>query len=392
MQAVDGQPPGGGSHGLCGQRDPLLFTCSASQGSTFGQFDAERRGTLNAAQEDAMLGALRSTALGEPNVNLDSLFRSNDIPAGSQASWRLTFDGLQDILDGSEGLASFDTWLEGITDIPPSSQEKFATLRQDVEAAVVLSQVASQTKRSQNVAARAVEGGVIGPEDAPADLAALESVDRAGEHNGERLEERTQVLNGDASTLDATATSGQGTTGRCAANRGDVPRSSSGSASRLLAWSLKHELAGGPAQHYRGPLSAATVLRLLDTVQSEHARQALTGASRGYLQYFHYLGLDDIEQETAAKRRGPTPKGDRAKVPLERWQCRVCYAKQAVPAKKTSNLGAHLYGDSRRRGCLQENLSGSVESVAEPARDATGQIVKLGATGRRRSGKAARED
>ncbi|KAL9932961.1 hypothetical protein V8E36_008216, partial [Tilletia maclaganii] len=151
-------------------------------------------------------------------------------------------------------------------------------------------------------------------------------------------------------------------------------QASSSTADRLR-WPLKDELKDTAALHYRGPLSATEVKAALQLNLSDNARRALTGSHIGYLQYFHFLGHAD--QQTAM-RRGPKRQAV-SDLTAERWQCRLCHTCLHVAPRHPSNLGAHLFGGSRRSGCLDDRRSDPVEDVPPPDRDANGGLVRLNA-------------
>ncbi|KAL9934598.1 hypothetical protein V8E36_006373 [Tilletia maclaganii] len=158
-----------------------------------------------------------------------------------------------------------------------------------------------------------------------------------------------------------------------------VTGQASSSTADRLRWPLRDELKDTAALHYRGPLSAAEVKAALQLDLSDNARRALTGSHIGYLQYFHFLGHAD--QQTAM-RRGPKRQAV-SDLTAEKWQCRLCHTCLHVAPRHPSNLGAHLFGGSRRFGCLDDRRSDPIEDVPPPERHANGDLVRLNAATRR---------
>ncbi|KAE8229546.1 hypothetical protein CF326_g5481 [Tilletia indica] len=160
-----------------------------------------------------------------------------------------------------------------------------------------------------------------------------------------------------------------------------VPVASALAHAPSIIWALKDELRGGPAQYYRGPLSAEAVKRELARKISKNARIALTGVHVGYLRYYHFLGNFDVpaEQDLGQQTTGVQQPPEPSVVDRERWQCRSCHSYQHVPPGHISNLGTHLYGFGVRTGCLEDRRSNPVEDFPPPARNAAGLLVREGA-------------
>ncbi|KAL9938356.1 hypothetical protein V8E36_002979, partial [Tilletia maclaganii] len=140
-------------------------------------------------------------------------------------------------------------------------------------------------------------------------------------------------------------------------------------------WPVNEELRGTAAQHYRGPLTASEVREILKLQLSENARRAITGDHVGYLLYFHFVGHKD-EKELARRGRKRVVLQDSTS---EKWQCRLCHKRLHIPPGQPSNLGVHLYGSDRRKGCLDLRRHNPVEEVPAPARDEAGKLIRLNA-------------
>ncbi|KAE8245046.1 hypothetical protein A4X13_0g6113 [Tilletia indica] len=159
----------------------------------------------------------------------------------------------------------------------------------------------------------------------------------------------------------------------------------SGPSSSNTSWPTSIELVGGPAQYYRGPLSAAEVRALLDKELSENARVALTGFHSGYLRCYHFIGLFKPVNE---KRKGKKPEGGRIMEELERWRCRACHRDLHTPQGQVSNLGTHLFGVKDRDGtvsrvgCLDIRAADPIEAFEPPLRDSSNALVREGANKR----------
>ncbi|CAD6892992.1 unnamed protein product [Tilletia laevis] len=248
---------------------------------------------ITTAQENALFGALElQVGGGAQQLDIDQLLSVNSLPPRTQDAWRTSLHTFQDLVQGTEPVDGFDDWLKNL-DIPSSSQPRFAALRTDILTALTLSQVAkaAQTTEPSEVRApspssslRSMSSTSSLPPGAAGGSGSL-TVGNAGD----TTRWRGAILYSDQNSK----TAEDGNTGKGG-----------------MTWDLKEELRGGQAQNYRGPLSPKSVLKMLETAPSAHARHALTGACLGYLQYYHFLGWESLD--TRDVRRGPKPGPKRA--------------------------------------------------------------------------------
>ncbi|KAL9938569.1 hypothetical protein V8E36_002288, partial [Tilletia maclaganii] len=146
------------------------------------------------------------------------------------------------------------------------------------------------------------------------------------------------------------------------------------------------------AHAYRGPLSAQSVLSLLNSPElSVQARSALTGTIGGFLGYYHFIGMNSTPPSRRRPRKPPQGQGavasSRTEVDVsegsaqlrEEWRCRACQINMHVPPGQISNLGAHLYGTERppRPGCLELRASNPAEFIPEVLRDEKGGVIRI---------------
>ncbi|KAE8247433.1 hypothetical protein A4X06_0g4462 [Tilletia controversa] len=165
-------------------------------------------------------------------------------------------------------------------------------------------------------------------------------------------------------------------------------------------WVYRRALTNTPAHFYLGPLEPSRVLDLLSSPElSKHARLGLTSTGGGYLKYFHFLGHSTIptlrqrpkkptnsattttgEASTPTATISAQPSAPAAITAIEErewWQCRCCHGDFHVPPNHVTNLGAHLYGTSKSRGCLELREANPAEPVLPPARDVQGKIIRI---------------
>ncbi|CAD6980927.1 unnamed protein product [Tilletia controversa] len=165
-------------------------------------------------------------------------------------------------------------------------------------------------------------------------------------------------------------------------------------------WVYRRALTNTPAHFYLGPLEPSRALDLLSSPElSKHARLGLTGTGGGYLKYYHFFGHSTIptlrqrlkkptisSTTTTVETSTPiatisvqpsTPVAITGTERRERWQCRCCHGDFHVPPNHVTNLGAHLYGTSKSRGCLELREANPAEPVLPPARDAQGKIIRI---------------
>ncbi|KAE8190960.1 hypothetical protein CF328_g5826 [Tilletia controversa] len=165
-------------------------------------------------------------------------------------------------------------------------------------------------------------------------------------------------------------------------------------------WVYRRALINTPAHFYLGPLEPSRVLDLLSSSElSKHAKLGLTGTGGGYLKYFHFLGHSTVPSLRQRPKKPPTspttttgatsttiatisaqpsiPAATTATEEREGWQCRLCHGDFHVPPNHVTNLGAHLYGTSKSRGCLELREANPAEPVPPPTRDAQGKIIRI---------------
>ncbi|CAD6896823.1 unnamed protein product [Tilletia controversa] len=137
-------------------------------------------------------------------------------------------------------------------------------------------------------------------------------------------------------------------------------------------WAFRPALANTKGHFYLGPLEPTQVLALLSSAGlSKHAELALTGTVGGYLKYYHFRGHS--QTPSSRRRAEKTPSAEEQ----EWWQCRLCHGDFHIRPNHVTNLGAHLYGTARSRGCLDLRADNPAEWIPPPARDPSGKIVRI---------------
>ncbi|CAD7068341.1 unnamed protein product [Tilletia caries] len=142
---------------------------------------------------------------------------------------------------------------------------------------------------------------------------------------------------------------------------------------------------------YCGPLSQNDLQHLLSSPISQNARDSLEGSSSGYIEFFHFIGMEPPpanRQRPSFRRPVPAVKrpldktGDRSAT-REAWKCRACHKVLHVPKHKVSNLGAHLFGTpTRLGGCLQKKAHKPAEPLPGLELDGEGKPIRCEATTR----------